>query len=109
MVSSAERRAREAKLSNCNFTRIDAETLGLPDATFDLVLCALGLLYMPKPERALREMLRVLRPGGRASLAVWGERSTCGWSGLFPIVDAEVASEVCPLFFQLGQEDTLAR
>ena len=29
-------------------------------------------------------------------------------SGLFPIVDAEVASEVCPLFFQLGQANTLA-
>ena len=109
MVSSAERRAREAKLSNCRFTRMDAETLGLRDATFDLVLCALGLMYMPNPEQAMREMLRVLRPGGRISLAVWGERSKCGWSALFPIVDAEVASEVCPLFFRLGQQDTLAR
>jgi ubiquinone/menaquinone biosynthesis C-methylase UbiE len=109
MVSSAERRARERKLSNCTFARMDAETLGLPDAMFDGVLCALGLMYMPNPEQALREMRRVLRPGGRVSLAVWGERSKCGWSALFPIIDAEVASEVCPLFFQLGQQDTLAR
>jgi ubiquinone/menaquinone biosynthesis C-methylase UbiE len=109
MVGAAERGAREAKLSNCSFTRMDAETLGLRDATFDLVLCALGLMYMPNPEQALREMLRVLLPGGRVSLAVWGERSKCGWSGLFPIVDAEVASEVCPLFFRLGQQDALAR
>lgn len=43
------------------------------------------------------------------SLAVWGERSKCGWSSLFPIVDAEVSSEVCPLFFRLGQQDTLTR
>ena len=41
-------------------------------------------------------------------LVVWGERSRCGWSALFPIVDAEVASEVCPLFFRLGRQDTLA-
>jgi ubiquinone/menaquinone biosynthesis C-methylase UbiE len=88
---------------------MDAETLDLPDASYDVVLCALGLMYMPDPEQALREMRRVLRPGGRISLAVWGERSKCGWSALFPIVDAEVASEVCPLFFRLGQQDTLAR
>jgi SAM-dependent methyltransferase len=109
MLDSAERRAREVKLSNCSFARMDAETLDLPDASYDLVLCALGLMYMPDPEQALREMRRVLRPGGRISLAVWGERSKCGWSALFPIVDAEVASEVCPLFFRLGQQDTLAR
>jgi len=109
MVSSAERRVREAKLSNCRFARMDAETLDLRDATFDLVLCALGLMYMPNPEQALREMRRVLRPGGRVSLAVWGERSKCGWSGLFPIVDTAVASEVCPLFFRLGEQDALAR
>jgi SAM-dependent methyltransferase len=66
-------------------------------------------MYMPNPEQALREMRRVLLPGGRVSLAVWGERSKCGWSSVFPIVDAEVASEVCPLFFRLGQKDTLAR
>jgi SAM-dependent methyltransferase len=64
---------------------------------------------MPHPEQALREMRRVFRPAGRISLAVWGERSKCGWSALFPIIDAEVVSEVCPLFFQLGQQDALVR
>jgi ubiquinone/menaquinone biosynthesis C-methylase UbiE len=87
---------------------MDAEILALPDARFDVVLCALGLMYMPDPARALREMRRVLRPGGRVSLAVWGERSKCGWSAIFPIVDDEVASEVCPLFFRLGEQDALA-
>jgi ubiquinone/menaquinone biosynthesis C-methylase UbiE len=109
MVGAAERRAREKKLSNCSFSRMDAETLALPDASFDVVLCALGLMYMPDPEQALREMRRVLRAGGRVSLAVWGERSQCGWSAIFPIVADEVASEVCPLFFRLGKQDTLAR
>jgi ubiquinone/menaquinone biosynthesis C-methylase UbiE len=108
MIDAAERRARDLSLSNCSFARMDAETLALPDASFDVVLCALGLMYMPDPERALREMSRVLRPGGRLALAVWGERAKCGWSALFPIVDAEVTSEVCPLFFRLGQHDSLA-
>jgi len=109
MVDAAEQRAQQMKLSNCSFSRMDAETLALPDASFDVVLCALGLMYMPDPEQAVREMRRVLRPGGRVSLAVWGEQSKCGWSAVFPIVAAEVASDVCPLFFRLGQQDALAR
>ena len=109
MVDTARRRAEERYLANVNFQRMDAEALDLPDAGFDVAICALGLMYMPNPERALREMRRVLRPGGRLGLVVWGERARCGWSALFPIVDAEVSSEVCPLFFRLGRQDTLAR
>jgi ubiquinone/menaquinone biosynthesis C-methylase UbiE len=108
MIDAAERRAGDLALSNCSFSRMDAETLGLADASFDVVLCALGLMYMPDPKQALREMSRVLRPGGRLSVAVWGERANCGWAALFPIVNAEVTSEVCPLFFRLGQHDALA-
>jgi SAM-dependent methyltransferase len=109
MVDAARRRASELQLSNCIFARMDAEALALPAASFDTVVCALGLMYMPDPEQALREMSRVLRPCGRLGLAVWGERSRCGWSAIFPIVDAEVTTEVCPLFFRLGQQDTLAQ
>jgi ubiquinone/menaquinone biosynthesis C-methylase UbiE len=108
MIDAARERAQRLKLTNASFARMDAERLDLPDASFDVVLCALGLMYMPHPEQAVSEMRRVLRPGGRLGLAVWGERSMCGWSALFPIVDAEIASEVCPLFFRLGQRDTLA-
>ena len=109
MIDAAERRARDLGLSNCSFSRMDAERLALTDASFDLVLCALGLMYMPDAEQAVWEMCRVLRPGGRVALAVWGQRANCGWSALFPIVDAEVSSEVCPLFFRLGEQDALAR
>ena len=109
MVDAARQRAERRRLSNVEFQRMDAETLALPDASVDVALCALGLMYLPDPERGVAEMRRVLRPGGRLVAAVWGERSRCAWSALFPVVDAEVASEVCPLFFRLGQGDTLAR
>ena len=109
MIRDAERRAREKGVTNCRFSRMDGEILALPDGSFNLALCALGLMYMPDPHRALREVIRVLCAGGRLALAVWGERSKCGWSTIFPIVDDEVTSEVCPLFFRLGERDALAR
>lgn len=108
MANAARRQAQEHGVSNATFVRMDAEKLELPDASFDVVLCALGLMYMPDPVQALREMRRVLRAGGRIAVIVWGDRSLCGWSPLFAIVDAEVESEVCPLFFRLGENATLA-
>ncbi len=42
----------------------DASTLPFPDATFDAVTCLEALEFFPRPRRALREMVRVLRPGG---------------------------------------------
>jgi len=108
MVEAAALYADERKQRNVSFARMDAECLELPDAQFDVALCQLGLMYLPEPGRALHEMRRVLRPGGRMVSAVWGERSRCGWSALFGIVQAEVTSQVCPLFFHLGQGETLA-
>jgi ubiquinone/menaquinone biosynthesis C-methylase UbiE len=109
MIEVAQQRALEQQLANVSFQRMDAETLDLPNATFDVVLCALGLMYLPDPQRALREWLRVLKPGGRVAIAVWGQRVNCGWSPVFPIVDAEVETDVCPLFFSLGEPDVLAQ
>ena len=44
---------------------MDAEALDLPDESFDVVLCGFGVFFFPDPGRALREVLRVLRPDGR--------------------------------------------
>jgi ubiquinone/menaquinone biosynthesis C-methylase UbiE len=109
MVETARRGAALRELANVTFERADAEALPLPDATFDAVVCALGLMYVPDPVRALCEMRRLLRPGGRAAAAVWGARRNCGWAEIFPITDARVASDVCPMFFRLGTKDMLAR
>ena len=38
---------------------------------------------------------------------MWGQRTRCGWADIFPIVDARVQTDVCPLFFQLGTGNTL--
>ena len=109
MVDASVAASERAGVRNVRFERMGAESLDLPDASFDVALNALGLMYVPEPLDALAEMYRVLRPGGRAVAAVWGRRSKCGWSGIFSIVDERVNTEVCPMFFQLGTGETLAR
>lgn len=108
MVARVAAEAAAQGLPQVTASRMDAEDLQFPEASFDAVLCGLGLMYVPDPLKALQAMLRVLRPGGVASAAVWGARNRCGWAEIFPIVDARVQSEVCPMFFQLGTGDRLA-
>ncbi|MEX2363005.1 MAG: methyltransferase domain-containing protein, partial [Balneolaceae bacterium] len=107
MIEIAESRAEDHSIKNVSFERMGAEDLSLDDESFDVAICSLGLMYVPEPLQSLKEMYRVLKPGGRAVVAIWGERKKCGWAELFPIVDKRVASDVCPLFFQQGTGNTL--
>jgi len=102
MIEAASGIGKEKSIQNVVFKRMDAEQLEVEDNSFDVVICALGLMYVPDPMLAMSEMLRVLKPGGRIVAAVWGERGHCGWAEIFEIVDKRVSSEVCPMFFQLG-------
>jgi ubiquinone/menaquinone biosynthesis C-methylase UbiE len=106
MVETARKVAKKENI-NAEFKRMEAEKLDLPDNTFDIALCSLGIMYVPDPVQALKEIHRVLVPGGRAIALVWGKRSNCGWAEIFPIVDRRVQSDVCPLFFQQGTGSTL--
>jgi ubiquinone/menaquinone biosynthesis C-methylase UbiE len=108
MVEAGRRGAAERGLAHVRFERREAEALGFPDGAFDVVLCALGLMYVTDFEGSVREMHRTTRPGGRAAACVWGRRDRCGWAEIFPIVDSRVKTEVCPLFFQLGTGGLLA-
>lgn len=106
MLDDVARRATEEGLDNVEVRHVAAEDLG-PVGSFDVALCSLGLMYVPAPAVAMQELARVLRPDGRAVVAVWGERHRCGWAGVFPIVEARVTSDVCPMFFALGAPGAL--
>ena len=107
MVHRVADLARDLGLATVSTCRADAGQLDVPEQSFDVALCALGLMYVPDPLAALRGMHAALRPGGRMVASVWGARQSCGWAGIFPIVDRQVKSEVCPMFFQLGGGDAL--
>lgn len=64
MAKRLERRASESTLS-ARVIRAPAEELPLPDASFDTAVCTLVLCTVRDPARALAELRRVLRPGGR--------------------------------------------
>lgn len=107
MIAAIAQEAERRGVDNTSFERMEAEKLMLEDGSFDVALCALGLMYVTDARTSVSELHRVLKPGGRAVSAVWGARDRCGWADIFPIVDARVKSEVCPMFFQLGTGDAL--
>jgi SAM-dependent methyltransferase/uncharacterized OsmC-like protein len=105
MLDALARRAAQLGCTNVEVACCGAEDLDVAD--FDVALCSLGLMYVPSPHDAAAALWRSLRPGGRAVVSVWGDRRRCGWAEIFPIVDARVASDVCPMFFALGNPGAL--
>lgn len=107
MIELAKERMNKENIHNITFYRMDAERLDFKDETFDAAINGLGLMYFPDPLQSLKETHRVLKPGGRTVIAIWGERKNCGWASIFPVVDKRVATDVCPMFFQQGTGATL--
>src|SRR3954467_10705112 len=60
------------------FKEADAEALPFDDASFDVVLSTFGVMFTPNQEQAAKEMLRVVRPGGKIGLANWTPESFIG-------------------------------
>jgi SAM-dependent methyltransferase len=79
MVEAVERRVERLGLDNVDTDVLDAQDLSLDSESFDVVLCRFGYMLMPDPLTALVESYRVLRPGGRLVLAVWGPADENPW------------------------------
>lgn len=82
IVALARQVALERGLRQVETRAMDGEKLDLPDASFDAVLCRLGLMYMPHPVTALREWRRALRPGGRVAVAVFSTPDRNPWGAV---------------------------
>src|SRR5215470_1808636 len=66
----AKARERLGAAPNVSVSVEDGQALSFADASFDAVLCNLGLMFFPEPVRGLSEFRRVLRPGGRVAVSV---------------------------------------
>lgn len=63
--------ASEKGLNNIEIKEMDGELLTVPDNSFDVVISRVGLIFFPDQQKALREMLRVLKPGGFVAAIVY--------------------------------------
>jgi SAM-dependent methyltransferase len=86
MLDGARARAIELGLSNIEFQVLLAESIDLPLASVDAVLCRWGYMLLADPSAALAETRRVLAPGGRLALAVWDSIQHNPWA-LMPSIE----------------------
>ncbi len=76
MVRVAQAKVAKERLSGISFQCMPAEQLTYHDNTFDCALCRFGVMLFSDPLLGLKEMRRVLKPGGRFALAVWSTPET---------------------------------
>lgn len=91
MLATAAQRARVTGAANVAFAAADMEALPFPAGHFDRVTCRFGIMFAPSPVKALADIHRVLRPGGRLAVMVWGPRAD---NTLFREVGAAVEAAV---------------
>lgn len=72
MVHNARSKVLVQGTANAHFMVMDAEALAFAAGSFDAVLCRYGLMFLPDGAGALRQVRRILKPGGRLAACVWG-------------------------------------
>ncbi len=109
MVERARERWRA--VPGLSFDTDDAEQLSRPDASFDVVTSSFTLMYCYDALAVIGQVARVLRPGGRALLVVWGPHHKVWWSPVIEIIESRAAyySSVCPMMFFYGLPGVLPR
>lgn len=71
-LALARAKARRLGLGNVEFRVGDIEATGLRSGAFDAVVCVFGIFFLPDMAAGVRELWRLVRPGGRLAVTVWG-------------------------------------
>jgi SAM-dependent methyltransferase len=97
MTQIAAARASARGITNVRARVLDLEEIDEPDGSYDVVLCREGLMFALDPARACAEIARVLRPGGRVGIAVWGPRERNPWLAIVQdAVSAQLGAPIPP-------------
>ena len=116
MIEHFATRARAERLRDATGRVMDCHALDLPDDAFDVVGSQFGVMLVPDQPRALREMVRVARPGGRVVLTAYGAPAELDFLGCFIGALAAVhpdfggfPDDPPPLEFQVADPEVLRR
>lgn len=74
LLDRARAKARTQGLSNIDFRQADMTSLGYPDGGFDAVVSVFSVFFVPDMEGLVRELWRMVRPGGKLAVTTWGPR-----------------------------------
>jgi SAM-dependent methyltransferase len=97
MTEIAAARARSRGLTGVATRVLDLDGLDEPDASYDVVLCREGMMFARDPAVAAQEIQRVLRPAGRAAVAVWGPRAGNPWLAVvLDVASAQLGHPIPP-------------
>jgi SAM-dependent methyltransferase len=73
-LALARAKAHRQGLSNVEFRAADVEHTQLPSHSFDAVQCVFGVFFLPDITAGIRELWRLVRPGGQLAVTIWGPR-----------------------------------
>ena len=107
----AAQRARDRSLTNISFEVADVHHLQFPDENFDLVTSRLGVMFFADLARALSEIRRVLKPGGRVAILAWGPMEQPYFQATSMILMRHIGGDLPPAakrVFKFGERGTLA-
>jgi demethylmenaquinone methyltransferase/2-methoxy-6-polyprenyl-1,4-benzoquinol methylase len=90
LAQGRDRMLDDGRVGNVRYAQIDAEALPFPDASFDCVTIGFGLRNVTHKERALAEMRRVLRPGGRALVLEFSHPTTAPLRAAYDLYSFQV-------------------
>ncbi|MEX2421834.1 MAG: methyltransferase domain-containing protein, partial [Actinomycetota bacterium] len=116
MIEQFEARVRDESLSNAKGRVMDCHALDFPDDSFDVTGSQFGVMLVPDQPRALREMVRVTKPGGRVLVIAYGSPAELEFLQFFISALDAVAPDFPglpddppPLEFQVSDPDVLRR
>jgi SAM-dependent methyltransferase len=113
MLEVARERAVSQGVRNVEFKQLELEWIDMETASVDAVLCRWGIMLIVDPGAAASEIRRVLRPGGRAALAVWDVPERNQWTtiprgAMQEVVDGDPPDPNAPNMFSLAADGALA-
>ena len=87
LLALARGKAGRCGLANVEFRLGDMLELALPQPEFDAVICVFGIFFVPDMRKAIRELWRLVSPGGQLAVTTWGARlfepaNTAFWNSI---------------------------